>query len=121
MTLSLPVTAFTNMHGTGSQINDEVEDRAITAVLGRNVPCSSTKGWTGHTLGAAGITEAVIALLGVTEGLLPGNLNLRTPDPAFSCALQRDTERRELVHVLTNNFGFGGNNCCLVFRAGGRA
>lgn len=106
---------YVNMHGTGSHVNDRVEDAAIAASLGTRVPCSSTKGWTGHTLGAAGIVEAVIALLCLQRGLLPGHLRLDEPDPTFTCALQHRTERRAISRVLTNNFGFGGNNCCLVF------
>lgn len=106
---------YVNMHGTGSLVNDRVEDLAISRSLGTQVPCSSTKGWTGHTLGAAGGVEAVIALLCLTQGFVAGHLRLDCPDPTFTCALQERTQERAVSHVLTNNFGFGGNNCCLVF------
>lgn len=110
---------YVNMHGTGSHVNDWVEDGAVFRVLGARASCSSTKGWTGHTLGAAGAVEAAIALLAIGHGMVPGNLNLQTADPAFSCRFQRETEARPIRTVLSNSFGFGGNNCCLIFgRAG---
>lgn len=106
---------YINMHGTGSEANDAVEAAAIARVFGDRIPCSSTKGWTGHVLGAAGIAEALISLLCLNHGLLPGNLNLQQVDPAFTCALQHQTEARQLNTVMSNSFGFGGNNCCLIF------
>ncbi len=109
---------YINMHGTGSKANDAVEAAAISFVFGENVPCSSTKGWTGHVLGAAGIAEALISLISLNHGLLPGNLSLQEADPTFTCALQHLTEARQLNAVLSNSFGFGGNNCCLIFARG---
>lgn len=106
---------YVNMHGTGTRINDYVEDQAIAAELGCSVACSSTKGWTGHALGAAGIVEAAICLIALTNNLVPGNLNATDIDPAFSCNILIASEERRLRHVLCNNFGFGGNNCCLIF------
>ncbi|MDF1749513.1 MAG: beta-ketoacyl-[acyl-carrier-protein] synthase family protein [Alphaproteobacteria bacterium] len=107
--------SYINMHGTGSAQNDRVEDAAIAAVLGSEIPCSSTKGWTGHTLGAAGGMEAVIALICLEAGLVPGNLNMKEPDDLSRCNLVEQTFDRPLIHVMTNNFGFGGNNCSLIF------
>lgn len=106
---------YINMHGTGSLLNDRVEDHAIADIFGETVPCSSTKGWTGHTLGAAGGVEAVIAMLALEAGLIPGNLNLRTREAEARCHIPRETAAAPLTHVLTNNFGFGGNNCSLIF------
>lgn len=106
---------YVNMHGTASAVNDAMEDKAITRVFGRNTPCSSTKGWTGHALGAAGITEAVISALCIQRGFLPGCLNTRSLDPAFTSRVLRDSTTGELSHVVSNSFGFGGSNCSVVF------
>jgi 3-oxoacyl-[acyl-carrier-protein] synthase-1 len=76
---------------------------------------SSTKGFTGHTLGAAGIIEAVIALLAIEGGLIPGNLGARVPDPACSASFAWHAERQRVAVAMSNSFGFGGNNACLVF------
>ena len=108
---------YINMHGTGSAMNDKAEDRSIQAVFGRSVPASSTKGWTGHTLGAAGIIESVIAALAITRGFAPGNLNLRRVDPEFGSWILPHGERREIKAALSNSFGFGGNNCSIILGA----
>jgi 3-oxoacyl-[acyl-carrier-protein] synthase-1 len=76
---------------------------------------SSTKGFTGHTLGAAGIIEAVIALLAIEGGLIPGNLGARVPDPACSASFAWHAEHQRVAVAMSNSFGFGGNNACLVF------
>ncbi|MEQ8828529.1 MAG: beta-ketoacyl-[acyl-carrier-protein] synthase family protein [Alphaproteobacteria bacterium] len=110
---------YVNMHGTGSHLNDRVEDRAIADVLGASVKCSSTKGWMGHTLGAAGAVEAAIVLVALEAQIAPGNLNLERPDPEALCRPLTETVPAGLNHAMTNNFGFGGNNCCLVFSRGG--
>jgi len=106
---------YVNLHGTASKINDAVEDRAVSQLFGAAVPTSSTKGWTGHTLGAAGITEAVVALLCVENGFIPGSLNTNTVDPTFASQILLENSFRPVNRVLTNSFGFGGNNCSLVF------
>jgi 3-oxoacyl-[acyl-carrier-protein] synthase-1 len=83
---------------------------------------SSTKGYTGHTLGAAGIVESAIALLAIGDGLVPGNLGAATPDPACGPSFAWRNERRRVDVAMSNSFGFGGNNACLVFaRAGAGA
>lgn len=105
---------YINLHGTGSQINDSAEDAAVFGMFGDTVACSSTKGWTGHTLGAAGITEAVIACLCIGEGLLPTNLNMLTRDPGLSSQILSETREGKVDRVLSNSFGFGGNNCSLI-------
>lgn len=105
---------YINLHGTGTQANDTVEDTAIAALFGRSASCSSTKGWTGHTLGAAGITEAILSALCLRHGMIPRSLNLETPDARLSCALVRATEHRPIRYVMSNSFGFGGSNCSLL-------
>lgn len=105
---------YINLHGTGSLINDKAEDAAVFSLFGDAVPCSSTKGWTGHALGSAGIAEAAISCLCMSEGLVPTNLNMRSPDPSFRSRIVRDSFKRPIRRILSNSFGFGGNNCSLV-------
>ena len=106
---------YINLHGTATPSNDSAEDAAVSALFGSATPCSSTKGYTGHTLGAAGGIEAVICALALREGLVPGGVGTETLDPQLRCNYQFDTQRRPLLHVLSNSFGFGGSNCSLVF------
>jgi 3-oxoacyl-[acyl-carrier-protein] synthase-1 len=106
---------YINMHGTASQANDSMEDKAISTVFGTNTPCSSTKGWTGHALGAAGITEAVISALCIQQGFMPGSLNTRTIDPSFTSRVLLANQNGTVRRVLSNSFGFGGSNCSLIF------
>lgn len=106
---------YVNLHGTATPSNDRAEDVALVQVFGRDVPCSSTKGWTGHALGAAGITEAVFCFLSLLHGFIPGTLNTRRLDPQLSAGLQLETRDRAVRAVASNSFGFGGTNCSLVF------
>ncbi len=106
-----------NMHGTASLVNDSMEDKAITTVFGTQTACSSTKGWTGHALGAAGITEAVISALCIQKGLMPGCLNTRHIDPGFTSKVLLTNRNGTVRRVLSNSFGFGGSNCSLIFGA----
>ena len=108
---------YINMHGTASQVNDSMEDKAISAVFGTRTPCSSTKGWTGHALGAAGITEAVIAALCIGHGFMPGCLNARAIDPNFTSEVLLANRQGRVERVLSNSFGFGGSNASLIFGA----
>jgi 3-oxoacyl-[acyl-carrier-protein] synthase-1 len=78
-------------------------------------PCSSTKGATGHTLGAAGGVGAVICALGLQHGLLPAGLNTRQLDPALGLDYVLDNREQPVARALSNSFGFGGTNCSLVF------
>jgi 3-oxoacyl-[acyl-carrier-protein] synthase-1 len=109
---------YVNLHGTATPNNDAAEDLAVCAVFGREVPVSSTKGATGHTLGAAGAIESAVTLLALQEGLVPAGLNLRAPDPALHANYQPQPLRRPLRAAANNSFGFGGSNACLVFGAG---
>jgi 3-oxoacyl-[acyl-carrier-protein] synthase I len=112
--LTPPQIDYVNLHGTGTPSNDAAEDRAVQSVFGREVPCSSTKGATGHTLGAAGGVEAVISLLALRHGLMPGGLNVRERDPALGIHYLQANRTQVLRHVLSNSFGFGGSNASLV-------
>ncbi|TKS55384.1 beta-ketoacyl-[acyl-carrier-protein] synthase family protein [Luteimonas yindakuii] len=106
---------YLNLHGTATPANDAVEARAIDALFGDGLHASSTKGWTGHTLGAAGIVESVFALIALEDGLLPGTLNSQVPDTACGPQLRFDNAQRRIDYAMNNSFGFGGNNCSLVF------
>ncbi len=107
---------YLNLHGTATPANDTIEARAVDALFPDTLHASSTKGWTGHTLGAAGIVESVIALLALERGLLPGILNSATPDPACGPQIRFDNAQSDnLQYAMNNSFGFGGNNCSLVF------
>jgi 3-oxoacyl-[acyl-carrier-protein] synthase-1 len=105
---------YINLHGTGTQANDDTEGKAVNAVFGNGVPCSSTKGWTGHTLGACGAIEAVISLLAIRHGFLPGSANTGKVDPAISLRYLVENEATAADVVMSNAFGFGGTNCSLV-------
>jgi 3-oxoacyl-[acyl-carrier-protein] synthase-1 len=106
---------YVNLHGTGTPSNDSAESLAVAAVVGRQVPSSSTKGATGHALGAAGALEAVISVLAIERALMPGGVNTREVDPALPVNYLTQSRAAPLAHVLSNSFGFGGSNCSLVF------
>ncbi len=106
---------YINLHGTATLSNDALEDKAVMEVFGRETRCSSTKGWSGHTLGAAGITEAVIACLAITENFMPCSLNTRSVDETLGANVLLENREGPVNVVLSNSFGFGGNNCSLLF------
>ncbi len=106
---------YINLHGTASRKNDEVEAAVIADLFPPTTVASSTKGWTGHTLGAAGIIEAGITLLALEHGMLPGTLNTRTLDPLCGPQVRIDNTVREARLGLSLSFGFGGSNCVLAF------
>lgn len=105
---------YINLHGTATKSNDASEGRAVADVFGERVACSSTKGWTGHLLGAAGISEAIIAMLAVEHGFVPGSVNTQTLDPAIAIDYRIENSEANIKRVLSNSFGFGGSNCSLV-------
>ena len=105
---------YINLHGTGTRANDATEGKAVSAVFGDDVACSSTKGWTGHTLGACGAIEAVICLLAIRHGFLPGSANTRKLDPSIRLRYLVENENLAAQLVMSNAFGFGGTNCSLV-------
>jgi 3-oxoacyl-[acyl-carrier-protein] synthase-1 len=106
---------YINLHGTASLKNDEVEAALIARAFPSTTRASSTKGFTGHTLGAAGILEAVFALLAIRHNVVPGNLGCADPDAACGPQLALQSEQRSVNVALSNSFGFGGNNACLAF------
>jgi 3-oxoacyl-[acyl-carrier-protein] synthase-1 len=108
---------YLNLHGTATPANDAVEARAVAALFPASLHASSTKGWTGHTLGAAGIVESVFALLALREGVLPGTLDSVEPDPACGPQVRFGNAERTVRYAMNNSFGFGGNNCSLLFGA----
>jgi 3-oxoacyl-[acyl-carrier-protein] synthase-1 len=108
---------YVNLHGTASLKNDEIEAQAIADLFPERTHASSTKGCTGHTLGAAGALEAVITLLSLESGLMPGNLNTRELDPACGPQVRLANANGRVRHALSNSFGFGGSNCVLLFAA----
>jgi 3-oxoacyl-[acyl-carrier-protein] synthase-1 len=106
---------YINLHGTATPANDASEDKAVVSVFGRSTPCSSSKGWTGHTLGAAGISEAIVACLSIEQGFLPASLNTETLDPSLMAPILLQNQSAEVRRVMSNSLGFGGNNCALIF------
>ncbi len=105
---------YINLHGTATKSNDASEGKAVSEVFGDRVPCSSTKGWTGHLLGAAGITEAIIAMLAVEHDFVPGSVNTQRLDTAMAIDYRIENGTGKIARVLSNSFGFGGSNCSLV-------
>ena len=105
---------YINLHGTATPANDAAEDAAVHGLFGERVPCSSTKGWTGHALGAAAIVEAAVSLLCVEHGFMPRSLNTRQRDPALRAGILMEQRGGRVDRVLSNSFGFGGSNCSLL-------
>ncbi len=103
-----------NAHGTGTPANDVVEARAIAGVVGEAVPVASTKGYTGHLLGAAGATEAVFAALSIEHGFVPASLGAEPLDPQVTVSISAAGSARRVRTVMSNSFGFGGSNVCLI-------
>jgi 3-oxoacyl-[acyl-carrier-protein] synthase-1 len=106
---------YLNLHGTGTPANDAAEDLAVLALLGARVPVSSTKGMTGHTLGAAGAVEALISVVALEESMTPGSPGTRTVDERLRANYEVAGRSTPLARVMSNSFGFGGSNCSLVF------
>lgn len=107
---------YINLHGTATPSNDAAESKAVSSVFDHNTPpCSSSKGATGHTLGAAGAVEAVICALALQHAFIPGGLNTREADPLLNLNYQLENRNQALSRVMSNSFGFGGTNCSLIF------
>lgn len=105
---------YINLHGTATKSNDAAEGMAVAALFGAQVACSSTKGHTGHALGAAGIVEVALCALAMEHGITPGGVNTREVDPSITVNYQLKNSGHAPRVVLSNSFGFGGSNCSLV-------
>jgi 3-oxoacyl-[acyl-carrier-protein] synthase II len=112
---------YVNAHGTSTPENDKMEAMSLEAVIGermRRVPISSNKSMIGHTLTAAGAIEAIFSIKTVEEGILPPTINYNTPDPDIPFDVVPNKARQASVGmVLSNSFGFGGQNACLLIGA----
>jgi 3-oxoacyl-[acyl-carrier-protein] synthase-1 len=106
---------YINLHGTATPKNDAVEARLVAEMFPSTTRASSTKGWTGHALGAAGSLEAIISLLALQTGLMPGTLNTTQLAPECGPQIRLDNSEGEVRYALSNSFGFGGSNCVLLF------
>ncbi len=111
---------YINAHGTGTQLNDSAETKAIKMVFAEHayrVPVSSNKSMIGHAACAAGSVEAVAVVKTILEGIIPPTINYETPDPACDLDYVPNKARRQQVNIcLSNSFGMGGQNCCMVFK-----
>lgn len=105
---------YVALHGTATPSNDAAESRAVSDLFGAQVPCSSIKGHTGHTLGAAGAINAVVGALALMHDLAPAGAGTDAVDPALNARYLLQTLAQPMRHVLSNAFGFGGSNCSLV-------
>jgi len=111
---------YINAHGTSTELNDKTETKAVKTVFGEyayKVPISSTKSMTGHMIGAAGAIEAAICVLTIQNGVIPPTINYANPDPECDLDYVPNVARRANVKTtLSNTFGFGGHNSCLIIR-----
>ncbi|MDO6387573.1 beta-ketoacyl-ACP synthase [Uliginosibacterium sp. 31-12] len=105
---------YINLHGTSTPSNDAAEDKGVASLFGSQTPCSSTKGHTGHTLGAAGGVEVVICALALTHDFAPGGVGTREIDPKLASHYLLANEAKPMRHTLSNSFGFGGSNSSIV-------
>ena len=112
---------YLNTHGTSTPLGDLVELRSVREAFGEAIPpLSSTKALSGHSLGAASVHEAIYCLLMMRDRFMAGSANITTPDPqADGFPILRESREATLRTVMSNSFGFGGTNACLVFGAAG--
>ena len=112
---------YINAHGTGTKINDLTETKAIKQVFGQgayNIPISSTKSMLGHSMGASGALEAIACVMAIKDGIVHPTINYETPDPDCDLDYVPNTSRQTPIQIaLSNSFGLGGQNACLVMSA----
>src|SRR5207253_7634687 len=106
-----------NAHGTGTLLNDAAEAKAIRGLLGETVPVCSTKGYTGHMLGAAGATEAIFSVAAIAQGWIPASIGAEPVDPDLGIHVVRRRLDQRCRVVVSNALAFGGSNVSLVFGA----
>jgi len=110
---------YINAHGTGTQLNDAAETKAVKAALGEvaaTIPMSSTKSMHGHLLGAAGALEGIITVLAMRDQYVPPTINLEEPDPECDLDYVPNVGRSHRIDLaISTSFGFGGHNACLAF------
>ncbi|MBI9053461.1 MAG: beta-ketoacyl-[acyl-carrier-protein] synthase family protein [Bacteroidales bacterium] len=118
--ISKDSVSYINAHGTSTMLNDMYETQAIKKVFGEkahNIPVSSTKSMTGHTIGAAGAIEGVLSVLAIKDGIIPPTINYDEPDVELDLDyVPNNARKKELDVVLSNSFAFGGHNATLVFK-----
>ena len=116
-TVSAPID-YLNTHGTSTPVGDTAEARAVREVFGAKAPAiSSTKSLSGHSLGAAGVHEAIYCLLMMQGGFIAGSANIEEIDPEMAdLPIQRQTRDAQLNTVMSNSFGFGGTNATLILQ-----
>jgi 3-oxoacyl-[acyl-carrier-protein] synthase II len=112
---------YVNAHGTSTPLGDEIEVRAVRRLLGAHAEktmMSSTKSATGHLLGAAGAIEAIYSIKAVTDGIIPPTLNLNNPSEGVAGIdlVPHKAKEKKIKVALSNSFGFGGTNACLIFK-----
>ena len=116
--LTIDQVGYVNAHGTSTPENDKMEHMALAAVFGealKKIPVSSNKSMIGHTLSAAGAIEAAFSVLTMRDGVIPPTINFDEPDPAIDMDVVPNVKRAaDVPSVLSNSFGFGGQNACLV-------
>jgi 3-oxoacyl-[acyl-carrier-protein] synthase-1 len=107
---------YINLHGTATLAGDSAEDHAVFSMFGDSVPCSSTKGFAGHTLGASGAVEAAFCALAIQHNFMPGSPHTREKDSSLRSQYVCQGRDAKIDVALSNSFGFGGSNCSLLFR-----
>ena len=105
---------YINLHGTATRSNDAAEGLAVSTLFGADVPCSSTKGHTGHALGAAGIVEALFCAMAIENKLLPAGVNTQALDNSIKVNYLLENHLSAPKAIISNSFGFGGSNCSLL-------
>ncbi len=106
---------YINLHGTATPANDSAEGKAVGALFGDSVICNSTKGYMGHTLGAAGAVEAIICAMSLQDGRIPSSPGTQNLDPLIPIRYESHGQAMNIRYALSNSFGFGGSNCSLLF------